>query len=201
MMYLGLDFDNTLINYDVLFKKIALNNGLIPNYLEDSKTAVRDFLRGINQEDSWTKLQGEVYGNHILEALPYSGMKQSLQFLSSLNIPLCIISHKTRTPYIGEPLDLHVAARAWLEAVGMHSPSGPNISREKTFFEETKQKKCERIIAEGCTHFVDDLPEILEMLPDNIVKIYFSPQGEASKSHQWLGMRSWEDLPTLLKLN
>lgn len=201
MIYLGLDFDNTLISYDTLFKKIALDKGLISNKIQASKKAVRDYLRGINQEDLWTKLQGEVYGNHILEAIPYSGMKQSLQILSNSDIPLCIISHKTRTPYLGESYDLHAAARSWLEAFGMHSPSGPNISREKTFFEETKEKKYERIIAEGCTHYVDDLPEILEMLPRNIVKIHFSPQGEIAKNSQWLVMQHWKDLPNLLGLN
>ena len=197
-MHLGLDFDNTLISYDILFKQVALEQGLIPENIEENKNAVRNYLKKIDQEDVWTRLQGDVYGNRILEATPYPEMKQSLQALAHLKIPLTIVSHKTKMPFLGEKWDLHAAARAWLEKHEMHSYLGPNIPREQTFFELTKQAKCDRIVAVGCTHFIDDLPEILEMLPDTIVKIYFSPDNHLIENNHWLMMRSWANLPELL---
>jgi hypothetical protein len=200
-MHLGLDFDNTLISYDILFRKVALEQGLIPVDTDSNKNAVRDYLRSVDREDEWTKLQGEVYGGRILEAAPYPGMKQILKSISGQNIPLTIVSHKTKTPFIGKQWDLHAAARAWLNQYEMHTQIGPNISHEQTFFELTKQAKCDRIVAVGCTHYVDDLPEILEMLPDTITKIHFSPKGHSSSNGNWLVMRSWDELPALLGLD
>jgi hypothetical protein len=199
MIHLGLDFDNTLICYDQLFKEIALERGLISHEIKANKNVIRDFLRQMDREDDWTRLQGEVYGKHILRAIPYSGMKQSLEFLANLNIPLTIVSHKTKKPFLGESWDLHAAASSWLNKFGMHSSLGPNISREQTFFECTKQAKCSRIISAGCTHYIDDLPEILDMLPDTIIKIHFSPDGQLS-NNKWLIMHSWSQLPMLLGL-
>ncbi len=200
-MHLGLDFDNTLISYDILFRKLALEQGLIPEEIESNKNAVRDYLRSVDREDEWTKLQGEVYGRRIMEAPPYPGMKQALQSISGLNIPLTIVSHKTKTPFMGKQWDLHAAARTWLTKHEMHAYLGPNISHEQTFFELTKQAKCDRIVAVGCTHYVDDLPEILEMLPDTIIKIHFSPEEYPVSNKDWLVMRSWDELLTLLGLD
>jgi hypothetical protein len=199
-MHLGLDFDNTLISYDILFRKVALEQGLIPQEIDSNKNAVRDYLRSVDREDEWTKLQGEVYGGRILEAAPYPDMKQTLQSIAGLNVPLTIVSHKTKTPFMGKQWDLHAAARTWLNQHEMHTYPGPNISNAQTFFELTKQAKCDRIVAVGCTHYVDDLPEILEMLPDTIIKILFSPGEHLNSNGDWLVMRSWVELPSLLDL-
>jgi hypothetical protein len=200
-MHIGLDFDNTLISYDILFRKVALEQGLIPHETDSNKNAVRDYLRSADREDEWTKLQGEVYGGRILEAAPYPGMKQTLRTIAGLNVPLTIVSHKTKTPFMGKQWDLHAAARTWLSQHEMHAYPGPNISHERTFFELTKQEKCNRIKAVGCTHYVDDLPEILEMLPETIIKIHFSPDGNSASNGDWLVMRSWDELPVLLGLD
>ena len=200
-MHLGLDFDNTLISYDFLFRQVALEQCLIPYEVDANKNAVRNYLRKVDQEDAWTVLQGEVYGGRILEAPPYPGMKQALESVAKLKVPLTIVSHKTKTPFMGKQWDLHAAARMWLDKNEMHSHLGPNISRQQTFFELTKQEKCDRIVAVGCTHYVDDLPEILDMLPDTIIKIHFSPDDHSVLNDKWLVMQSWSELPALLGLN
>ena len=45
MTVLGLDFDNTLVRYDELFHKVALNKGLIKGDLPVNKMTIRDYLR------------------------------------------------------------------------------------------------------------------------------------------------------------
>lgn len=200
-MHLGLDFDNTIISYDELFRKVALEQRLIPPEIEANKNAVRNYLREVGQENLWTKLQGEVYGGRILEAPPYPGMKQALQSLAKLKVPMTIVSHKTKTPFMGKQWDLHAAARMWLNKNEMHSSLGPDISRDQTFFELSKQEKCDRIVAIGCTHYIDDLPEILRMLPDKIIKIHFSPDATSTTNNQWLVMRSWSQLSAILGLD
>ena len=199
-MYLGLDFDNTLISYDRLFRRVALDKALIPEETPPQKNAVRDYLRQQGIEDEWTRLQGEVYGSRILEAEPYPGMQAALKGLSDRQIPMCIVSHKTHTPFLGEPWDLHAAARSWLEQQGFHDPNRMGWSEDQVFFELTKEAKVARIVALGCTHYVDDLPEILVMLPDKVEKILFVSGEVAGKYPDWKLMRSWQELPTLLNL-
>lgn len=199
-MRLGLDFDNTLISYDRLFHHVALDQALIPEEIAAEKNAVRDYLRQQGREQQWTRLQGEVYGSRILEAEPYPGMQAVLKGLSGRQIPMCIVSHKTRTPYLGEPWDLHAAARSWLEQQGFHDVNGLAWSQEQVFFELTKEAKVARILALGCTHYVDDLPEILAMLPDSIEKILFSPSGDLLVPPGWKCMTAWQVLPNLLGL-
>ena len=56
--------------------------------------------------------------------------------------------------------------------------SGLNWSKEQVFFEETKYNKIERIIEQKCTHYIDDLEEILEMIPNKVKdKIRYGEQG------------------------
>ena len=199
-MRLGLDFDNTLISYDQLFRRVALDKALIPEATPPQKNAVRDYLREQGIEDEWTRLQGEVYGSRILEAEPYPGMQAALKGLSDRQIPMCIVSHKTHTPFLGEPWDLHAAARSWLEQQGFHDPNRMGWSEDQVFFELTKEAKVARIVALGCTHYVDDLPDILVMLPDKVEKILFVSGEVAGKYPDWKLMRSWQELPTLLNL-
>tara|TARA_B100000315_G_scaffold109413_1_gene100409 strand:- start:791 stop:1387 length:597 start_codon:yes stop_codon:yes gene_type:complete len=198
-MVLGLDFDNTIIRYDELFHKVALEKGLIPADLPKEKNTVRDHLRANSAEDEWTIIQGEVYGDRMIEAKPYVGMFDTLHQLCAKNIPIYIISHKTKIPYLGPKRDLHAAAGEWLKRHNFLSPRGLNWNKDQIFFEPTKEKKVERIIETGCTHYVDDLIEILELLPDSIHKILFSPNWFSDvKNHNWSLLKSWKELPLLL---
>ena len=50
-MLIGIDFDNTIVSYDKLFYKVALEGAHIPEDIEPTKLQVRDYLRQINNED------------------------------------------------------------------------------------------------------------------------------------------------------
>jgi hypothetical protein len=200
-MRLGLDFDNTLVSYDRLFRSVALQKKCIPASIAARKNAVRDHLRVAGKEDEWTRLQGEVYGARILEAEPCEGMLAALKWLAQREVATCIVSHKTRTPYLGEAWDLHAAARSWLEQQGFHDAAGLGWPRDRVFFELSREAKIARILSQHCTHYVDDLPEILDLLPDHIEKIYFAPNDAGGARPEWRLMRTWQELPTLLGLS
>lgn len=61
-MRLGIDFDNTIVCYDELFHRVALEQGLIPADLPVNKSEVRNHLRRVGKEPLWTEMQGSVYG-------------------------------------------------------------------------------------------------------------------------------------------
>jgi hypothetical protein len=198
---LGLDFDNTLVSYDRLFRSVALRKRWIPESVPAQKIAVRDHLRMAGKEDDWTRLQGEVYGARILEAEPHEGMLAALKWLTQHEVATCIVSHKTRSPYLGEACDLHAAARSWLEQQGFHDATGLAWPLDHVFFELSREAKIARILSQHCTHYVDDLPEILDLLPDHIEKIYFAPNEAADARPEWRVMRRWHELPALLGLS
>ena len=112
---------------------------------------------------------------------------------------MCIVSHKTRTPFAGKPYDLHAAARDWLERQGFHDPDRLGLPRDRVFFELTKADKLRRIGECGCTHFIDDLPELLAepAFPAGVTALLFSPGGRPAAG-RFPTAASWAELAALL---
>ena len=159
-MRLGLDFDNTIVSYDSLFHKVALEQGVVPPDTPPSKLAVRDHLRRVGQEDIWTEMQGYVYGARMMEAATFPGVVECLHWARQAGIEVSIVSHKTKHPFIGPAYDLHAIARQWIEHHLSHQGQ-PLIPGQQIFFELTKDSKLARITECGFDFFLDDLPEIL----------------------------------------
>jgi hypothetical protein len=195
---IGLDFDNTIVSYDELFHRVALEGGLVPSDLPVRKEAVRDYLREAGKEDVWTEMQGTVYGSRMGEARAFDGALDTIASLKSAGHRVLIVSHKTRYPFLGARHDLHAAARLWLEKQGFFDPEGLAFRETDVFFELTKEDKLERIAREACTHFVDDLPEILQhpLFPSNVTKLLFSPAaalttGDHHRISHWSEIPAW----------
>lgn len=170
-MRIAVDFDNTLVCYDEIFHKIALEEGLIAPEIEKSKNAVRDALRAKGQEPRWTEMQGLVYGLRLTEAEPFPFALEFFKLCREKGISLSVISHKTRYPFLGPKYDLHQAATDWLERYGFMELA------DKVYFELSKEAKLERIGEIAAKIFVDDLPEFLseKNFPQAVRKILFDP--------------------------
>ena len=199
-MIIGVDFDNTIVCYDALFPRVAVERGLVPASVAATKNAVRDYLRAAGREPEWTALQGYVYGPRMAEAEPYPGVQNFFRACREHCITVVIISHKTRHPFIGEPYDLHAAAQDWLKRLGFLSPDGAGLGPEKVYFELTKSAKLARIAACECTHFIDDLPEILNdaAFPANTAQLLFAPTATAPTIAGAHVFSTWPDLQSHL---
>lgn len=186
-MRIGVDFDNTLVSYDDIFHRVALEQGAIPASVPRSKLAVRDFLRREGREAVWTEMQGTVYGARMDEVQPYPGALEFLTWARASGIEACIISHKTRHPFLGPKHDLHAAAQRWVDT---HVPGIP------AFFELTQEEKLARIRACACEHYIDDLPEILlaKGFPGGVQRILFDPDGHHALIDGVFRMRSWVEI-------
>lgn len=192
-MRLGIDFDNTIVCYDALFHRVAREDGVIPAELPVNKSDVRNHLRAVGKEHVWTEMQGRVYGPRMAEASPFPGVLDFFRLCRTLRIPVFIISHKTRRPFAGEPHDLHAAAWAWLAHQGFLDPHHTGLTRDHVFFELTKQAKLERIAACACTHFIDDLPELLAepSFPSGVVRWLFDPNHLYSTESRFTRITAW----------
>jgi hypothetical protein len=201
IMRLGIDFDNTIVCYDQVFHQVAREQNLIPADLPVSKQAVRDYLRAAGKEDRWTEMQGYVYGPRLTDAQAFAGVLDFIATQVRSGVELFVVSHKTKHPYLGPQYDLHAGALAWLELNGFFDPGRIGLPRENVFLELTKKAKLERIATLGCTHFIDDLPELLAEsgFPKNVVKVLFDPNGDHGAETAFVRARSWLSLPQHLQ--
>ena len=146
MNIIGLDFDNTLIDYDLLFYKTALELNIIPENTIKTKLGVRDYLLSIGKEEIFTALQGEVYGNKIKSAQKSSGVIKALIHLKSSGYSFKIISHKTKFPLLGPKYDLHRSAINWLKNNNFINKNGLDIKLEDIHFEPSIEEKIKKFI-------------------------------------------------------
>lgn len=201
-MHIGIDFDNTIVRYEKVFHKVAVENRLVPSDVRPGKNSVRDYLRQIGREDEWTKLQGLVYGTKMDEAVVFEDVFDFFHWCRQNKNEVSIISHKTRYPYIGPKYDLHMAALEWMEMQGFFEPSKLGLSRTQVFLELTKADKIKRIIDIGCTHFIDDLPEFLMEVsfPKNVISILFDPNNNWETGFPFKRFSSWVEILKELKI-
>lgn len=199
-MFIGVDFDNTIVRYDSLFHRACVDKGLIPASVPANKSAVRDYLRGIGKEEQWTAMQGVVYGSRMSEAELMPGVLDFFRTCRSAGVPVAIVSHKTRYPYVGDPHDFHAAAYGWLEENGFFDPSDIGLDRERVFFELSKAEKIARIRSIGCDVFIDDLPEIFSDpdFPAGVDRILFDPASAGPKDFPFKRVRSWGEIIGML---
>lgn len=159
-MRIGIDFDNTIICYDQVFCTLAKEWRLIdPNFL-GTKRELRDQIRLLHGDTTWQRLQGKAYGEFIKIAQPFDGFMSFLQQCQNqTTAELFIVSHKTELGHFDEKnISLRDAARAWLQENTIFQ----YIPKNNVYFETTRDEKIARITQLQCTHFIDDLPEVLE---------------------------------------
>lgn len=199
-MLVGIDFDNTIVCYDELFHRLALEKGLIPPNLPPIKNHVRNYLRGLGREDAWTELQGEVYGTRMEDAAAFPGVIEFFRHCENCGIEVCIISHRTLFPYIGAKVNLHQAGRNWLENRGFFGGDGIGVSPHNVYFESVREAKLNRIRNTGCDVFIDDLPEFLKHpdFPPDVVRILFDPNGLHHDISDILRADAWENILRLI---
>jgi len=196
-MIVGLDFDNTIVNYDSIFHKAAYECGFIPSHLKASKLFVRDYLRSAGKETSWIELQGLVYGKRMNEAVAFDGVIDFIKQAKENNVKIVIISHKTQFPFLGPKYDLHESAKKWVRQY-LKTEAGALISTSDTYFELTKDEKINRIKNMNCDYYIDDLPEILQMpnFPTHTIKILFGEDHEIKNKNNgdYLYFNTWNEI-------
>ena len=161
ILRIGIDFDNTIVDYRPIFLPCARALGLLDDaFLPSGKTAIRDRLRSQSGgEERWQQLQAHVYGVAIAGASPYAGFVRFLAEAKRRGAMVAIVSHKSRFAAASPGADLRRAARRWLierNVIGADAIAGDDV-----FFEGTRAEKIARVAALGLTHFIEDLADVL----------------------------------------
>jgi len=186
-MKIGIDLDNTIISYDKLLYKLAVENDYICPDTRRNKKEIRDMIRKLpGGEIKWQKLQALIYGPMIDGADLINGVSDFLVFCKEKQIRVNVISHKTEyANYDNTRTNLRITALDWMEKHDFFNTDSFGLSKIDIFFESTRKKKIEQIIKQRCTHFIDDLEEtFLEpAFPSNVKKILFANFNSTSISN------------------
>ncbi len=195
---LGVDFDNTLVNYDEVLWKTAQRMGFLNHGVGGVKKNIRDAIRCLPEgEIKWQKVQAYAYGKAMDEAILIDGVEGFFRACRRDNIPVYIVSHKTElAAQDTEKINLRTAALAWMEKKRFFDKDGLALCRDQIFFESTRQAKVERIRQLACTHFIDDLQETFmeNFFPAGITKILYSSQNEGLLDESLMVMHSWKQI-------
>jgi hypothetical protein len=179
---IGIDFDNTIVSYDAAFLATAKKYSLLPREFCGNKRAIRDAIRLVpDGELAWQRLQGFVYGQRLDEAVLLEGVDAFLGRCRDEGHEIFIVSHKTEHSHLDpQRVSLRKAALSWMEDHAFFRADGYAIPIGNVFFESTRADKLRRIALLGCTHFIDDLEEVLNDpgFPP-IKRILFGPAGGA----------------------
>jgi len=202
---IGIDFDNTVISYDEVFHRLAVEAGLLSPDAPKRQKAVREAARQSAEGDlAWQRLQGQAYGPRIQEARPAPGVLDFLAKARTAGLDVHIISHKTRLASIDPTgTDLQAAALGWLDQHGFFTEA-TGLEPRHFHCGATRQEKIALIREHGCTHFIDDLVETFreEAFPSDIQAILYAPGGEPAPPDLpclWVA-RSWPEIAERIQL-
>lgn len=198
---IGIDLDNTLINYDGVFCALAAAHGLIEAPAVRTKAAVREALRALpDGELAWQRLQGAVYGKGVRDAVLFDGADLFLRRAREVRCEVFIVSHKTEFGhYDPDRVNLRDAARAWMELQGFFGTDGFGIPNDNVTFAATRAEKIAAIRALGVDIFIDDLPEVLQDgdFPPTVTGILFTGGVDAAGQHP-RALAHWRDITAMV---
>jgi hypothetical protein len=197
-LVIGIDFDNTLVVYDELFRRMAEERGLISAADGRSKKEVRDLVRLLPEgEIQWQRLQAAAYGPRIAEAPLAEGAAEFLRRGRQANAKIYVISHKTeRAGYDETNTNLRQAATEWMRDKGLFQTGGDGLTADAVRFGATRQEKIDFIRSLGCTHFIDDLEETYQeaSFPAGVEKILYAPHPPETVPPGVRVAVSWKDI-------
>jgi hypothetical protein len=182
----GIDLDNTLIDYEEVFRSFARERGLVSPEFAGGKDDIREAARATPDGDvEWQRLQGVVYSKGIQQATLFEGAAEFLHQARDRGSEIFIVSHKTEFGHFDpDRINLRTAALEWMEAQGFFCPDGFAISKKNVLFAATRFEKIAMISHLGVSVFIDDLPEVLEDkdFPSGVRGILFTRGAETTTS-------------------
>ncbi|WP_445775314.1 hypothetical protein [Shewanella sp.] len=201
-MRIGIDFDNTIACYDRAFEEGAALMGFSVRSGPISKSTIKQrILENVGGELEWQRLQGQVYGKHMLRAEIFPGLVEFLYLCRARGHQLFVVSHKSEFGHYDDArIPLRDQARKWMQINGLFADDPPLIAMSDLYFEPTREAKVARIQKLDCTHFIDDLPEVFEerSFPKATTKILFAPGSEGGDKREQQVFASWRELGAAL---
>ncbi|NCW83306.1 MAG: hypothetical protein EBV75_01135 [Acidimicrobiia bacterium] len=175
ILRIGLDFDNTIANYDRAFPNVAQILGYQIN-ATNKRDLKAELIAGVEGETAWQKVQGLTYGRYIDQASLYPGVLEFIVRAKARDCEVFIISHKTEIGHFDDTkTSLRDAATAWMVSKKIIGDGSAHVKSGHVFYASTRDEKIAKINELNLDVFIDDLAEVLtdSSFPDGTRKILF----------------------------
>ena len=160
MPHFGFDLDNTLIDYSESCRQYALMNNLTPisNVLELKKVLRPNHI----ETEAWTAAQSWIYGEGLKFAQFSDYALDFVQSLADKSWKISVHSHKSVTgPARFGQVPIRQLMQDWITKSDLSLFFASNLSLN---FYDSLDAKINGIRKSKLTHYIDDLPKVLDNL-------------------------------------
>ena len=194
ILRIGLDFDNTIANYDLAFSEVVDLLG-IKTTAGNKSEVKKDLLSRESGDTLWQRVQGLTYGRYIHLAEIHSGLLEFVYRARCLGHQLFIISHKTEFGHFDDSFTpLRTAALNWLKVRQVVGELPAQIKAHDIYFCHTQDEKIAKINDLNLDIFIDDLEEVFnnQLLSPLVRRILFSASSKVEREYEchW----SWREI-------
>ena len=190
---IGIDLDNTIIDYELSIKALCRDHYPTLNLVESSKEELKSAITNSLGNKEWTKCQSLLYGQYVEFAELYSSAAKTISSLQKNGWEVQIISHKTETSISGSMIPLREIAEKWLLQKLSPVFQSRYELKSKIHFCNSIDEKISKILSLKCKAFVDDLHLVLSLLPKDINR-YWIFQNQSDDKNGITAVQDWEDL-------
>ncbi len=187
-MRIGIDFDNTIINYHYVFHTLACEFSYISADIPKDKEQVKQAIIAHYGNDlHWQELQSIAYGEAIFQAEAFEGVLVALESLKKQGHELFIVSHKSVVSHYDPTVHLREYALDWLTKKFIVNEA--LIHESSLFFLDNLEDKISTITSLELDIFIDDLDLVVlhPNFPKNTIPIGFGEDvsSKAERCHDW----------------
>jgi hypothetical protein len=192
LIRIGLDFDNTIVNYDRVFHFLAKKKYKLSS-LHNTKKEIRKKIINLKGERSWMAMQGQAYGKHMYKAEMSLGFKNFLHRAIINDSKIFIISHKTEFGHFDKSkTNLRKKSYEWI-AKNINKNEKIKINKKNIFFLSSISSKINKIKELKLNYFIDDLELILndKDFPKSTTKILYNTP---TKNNSFVNYINWREI-------
>jgi len=199
MLKIGIDLDNTIIDYNPIFKKY-LNKKEVFKSASYKETLKKKLIINKNSELKWMQIQGKAYGKLINDAKIFEGFISFLSLARYYKVKIYIVSHKTIIGhYDKSKVNLRNVALGFLKKNLKYKGHNYFNHIESIKFLDNFRDKIKFINSNKFDYFIDDLPKVIKTINLN-KKILFSPYQNLSLKNCY-NLSHWDQITKLIFSN
>ncbi|HEY4521886.1 MAG TPA: hypothetical protein VJH05_01965 [Candidatus Paceibacterota bacterium] len=176
-MKIGFDFDGVIIDHTLTKIKLAADFG----FEIQPKDTPPEILKNILSKDVLEKFKKNLYYNLHQESFLMNGVLDTLNKITTKDLPFFLISRRHQT---STAVEILIKNKLWPQY----------FNKSNSFFVVEKEDKDIKAKELGITHYFDDEISVLEKLKNVSNKFLFDTHNVFPESELYTKVSSWEEI-------